>query len=289
MNRGFRAPFYRSVYITCTELYNWAYIKSATTQEGEPYHDAIDLWNNAIKEVEQLFDGSMTYQDPISGETVNLPALVLKGEVKDYFLNDFNTRVIAWPLYDPAFEGLSEDYRYYQLLKMWVSRIVRFVHSYRWTVYKSLGSLAIKYNPIADYWTKGTDISAAAPYITLQNGEDEEPTITDWNSDDSHTDGYKTSMQTQSGNMPTTRSYTSTNDDDSNGRLAAYQTQEGGTESISAMPNTGVVKKYKEEGNKGAYSPQEMIKKELELAEAFNGILDRFFRELNKRIFLSKF
>lgn len=254
---AFNAYFSRSqrprpFYVSCVQIYNWAITKHAEG-EGSTYYDAIDLWNSAMKEIEDLFNGTKTYIDPISGATIYLPKLCEVGDISDMYLDNFNDRIVAWPLFSSMYlPDNDNDERWYSVLKHFCDRIKRFVHTHGLAVYKSLGTLAIQYNPVADFWRKGVDITAVAPFISLTNpaeGEGEEPTISDWNSDSSHTDGYQSHSTIDNGTE--TRNYTSTYDDAANGRLAGYQTQAGGTTNSTTMPNTGSVKKYSEEGNKG--------------------------------------
>lgn len=290
---AYRGQRHRPLYTTIGQLYVWAQSITNATQEGETYHDALSIWQGMIAELTSLFDGSQTYTDPLTGETINILAVVEdEDDMQEYIFVDYNIRQVWWPVFDRSTPFTTDtniqNQQMYAVLKHFCNRVHRFYTSKGWSVYKTLGILAVEYNPIADYWRKGVDLSAAAPYVSLTNqAGKEEPTFSDWNSDTAHTDGYKTQTQAQANNTPTVTNYTSTYDDASNGRLAGYQTTEGGTEAISKMPNNGVVKKYSEEGNKGTFSPQEMIQKELELNSKIGDVLRNFLDSLMNEVCLS--
>lgn len=288
IDRSMRDTYRRPIYVTAAELYSWAVAKY---NEGpnSPYFGELDKWKEAMQSIAAIFDGSQTYTDPISGETINLPAFITDwGDIDNLMVQDYNVRFLAWPLFSLGYMYTDDnDKQWAYIMKVTCDKIKRYCSSCYPGLYRALGALSIKYNPIADYWRKGSELGASAPYVSLTNTDNsEEPTITNWNSDSSHADGYKTQTQTQSGNMPKTTSYTSTYDDASQGRLAGYSTQEGGTEQVAQLPNSGVVKKYQEEGNKGA-NVQSLLINEIELASEMEGLFDNFMKGLEKRIFLS--
>lgn len=292
---NFRRNRNRPYYICIADLYNWAVTITSETEEGDDYHDSLSLWEEMIGELTELFDGSMEYVDPISGNTINLVALLQdEDDMQDYIFSDYNERLVWWPLFGHYYQYTENptiiNERFYQVLKHFCNKVHRFYMANGYSIYKSLGILAVEYNPIADYWRKGVDLSAAAPYVTLDEPStgEEEPKISGWNSDSSHSSGYHTEQKAMSGaNQPKVENYTTTYDDASTGRLASYQQSQGGNETTTQLPNSGVVKKYKEEGNKGTFSPQEMIEKELELNSKLGNVLRNFLDSLMNEVCLS--
>ena len=284
---GFRDTYRRPIFATSVELYNWAATITSQTQEGQPYHDALKIWEDTCGLIADLFNGTKTFVNPFTGETQNYPLLLDQDDVQRMMVEDFNTRLISWPLF-PLGYLYEEDnnQEWYEVLTKWSHRIERFVKSQGERYLRMLKVLALEYNPLSDYWIQRTELGANAPYVSLKNGTSEEPTINNWNSDSAHTDGYKSKTQAQSNNIPTTKNYSTTYDDDTTGRLASYQTTEGGTENEVKSPNSGYVRKLKEEGNKSG-TIQDIIEKEMELAKQFGNITGSFFDNLNKEIFLS--
>lgn len=284
---GFRDTYRRPIYVSVGELFVWAWNVSQDQSETNPYRNSYSKLQTVMGKIDTLFNGSQTYVDPISHETVYLPKLCENGDTLDRYWHDFNVRLVGWPLFPLAsmYTDKNDD-RFAKVLDDFIGRINRFINSYGPVVIRSLQALAIKYNPIADYWSKSTELGASAPYMSLTNPESgEEPTITNWNSDTEHTDGYRSHSYSDSDNMPTTKAYTTTNDSAATGRLSGYQTTQGGSFNETEMPNSGYVKKFSEEGNKGA-NVQELIIKEMELAASLEGLLDNFLNELNKRTLL---
>lgn len=282
---GYRDTYRRPIYVSVGELLQWAYTKSQ--DEASPYKTDYTAIQTAFGKIDALFNGTKTYVDPISGQTVYLPKLCETGDTLDRYWHDFNVRLVGWPLFPLASMYTPDnDDRFHKVVDDFIGRVNRFVNSYGPVIVRSLQALSIKYNPIADYWSKSTELGGSAPYITLTNPEEgEEPTISGWNSDTEHTDGYKSHSYADNNDLPTVKGYTTTDDDASTGRLANYQTSEGGSFNETNMPNSGYVKKFKEEGNKGQ-NVQDLIQKEMELASAMEGLLDNFFKELNKRTLL---
>ena len=280
---GLRDTYRRPIFATSVELFNWAATITQSTQEGEPYHDALQIWEDTCELIADLFNGTQTFVNPFTGETQNYPLLLDQDDVQRMMVEDFNTRLISWPLY-PIAALYSDDnnQEWYEVLTKWSHRIERFVKSQGERYLRMLKVLALEYNPLSDYWIQKTELGANAPYVSLTNGASEEPTISSWTSSNVKTD-YKTKAGT--GNeQPKTSNYTTTYDDDTTGRLASYQTNDGAT--ISEIPNSGYVRKLKEEGNKSG-TIQDIIEKEMELAKQFGNITGSFFDSLNKEIFLS--
>lgn len=282
---GYRDTYRRPIYVSVGELLQWAYTKSQ--DETSPYNTDYTAIQTAFGKIDALFNGTKTYVDPISGQTVYLPKLCETGDTLDRYWHDFNVRLVGWPLFPLASMYTPDnDDRFHKVVDDFIGRVNRFVSSYGPVIIRSLEALSIKYNPIADYWSKSTELGGSAPYITLTNPTTgEEPTISGWNSDTEHTDGYRSHSYADDSDLPTVKGYTTTDDDASEGRLANYQTSEGGSFNETNMPNSGYVKKFKEEGNKGQ-NVQDLIQKEMELASAMEGLLDNFFKELNKRTLL---
>lgn len=283
---SYRGQLRRPIYTTIGQLYVWAQSITNATQEGETYHDSLGLWQAMIQELTTLFNGSMDYTDPLTGQTIKLLKVVDNADdMQETIFIDYNIRQVWWPVFDRSTPFTTDtniqNRQMYATLKHFCNKVHRYFISHQWSVYKTLGILAVEYNPIADYWKSGVELGASAPYVSLTNPETgEEPTISGWNSDTAHTDGYRSHSYHDSNNMPTTKAYTTTNDSAATGRLSGYQTTEGGTFNDAEMPNSGAVKKYKEEGNKGTFSPQEMIEKELELNNRIGDILRNFLNGL---------
>lgn len=281
---GFRDTYRRPIFATSVELYNWAATITSQTQEGQPYHDALKIWEDTCGLIADLFNGTKTFVNPFTGETQNYPLLLDQDDVQRMMVEDFNTRLVSWPLF-PLGYLYEEDnnQEWYEVLTKWSHRIERFVKSQGERYLRMLKVLALEYNPLSDYWIQRTELGANAPYVSLTNGTKEEPTISDWTASNNGKTDYKTKAGT-GGEQPKTSNYSTTYDDASNGRLAGYQTNDGAT--ISEIPNSGYVRKLKEEGNKSG-TIQDIIEKEMELAKEFGNITESFFDSLNKEIFLS--
>lgn len=280
---GLRDTYRRPIFVTSVELFNWAITITANTQEGDPYHDAQSIWEDACEAIADIFNGTQTFVNPFTGETQYYPELLDQDDVQRMMVEDFNTRLVSWPLFPLGYLYEEDnDAEWYLVLTRWAHRIERFVKSQGQRYLRMLKVLALEYNPLSDYWIQKTELGANAPYVSLTNGTGEEPTISSWLASNVKTD-YKTKAGTGA-EQPKTSNYTTTYDDDTTGRLASYQTDEGAT--ISEIPNSGYVRKLKEEGNKSG-TIQDIIEKEMELAKEFGNITGSFFDSLNKEIFLS--
>ena len=285
LDLGYRDTYRRPIFVTSVELFNWAITITAKTSEGDPYHDAQSIWEDACEEIADIFNGTQTFVNPFTGETQYYPELLDQDDVQRMMVEDFNTRLISWPLFPLGYlYEENNDAEWYQVLTRWAHRIERFVKSQGPRYLRMLKVLSLEYNPLSDYWIQKTELGANAPYVTLTNPEsgEEEPTISKWTESNVKTD-YKTKAGT-GGEQPKTSNYSTTYDDSSTGRLASYQTNDGAT--ISEIPNSGYVRKLKEEGNKSG-TIQDIIEKEMELARQFGDITGNFFDSLNKEIFLS--
>lgn len=283
------------IFVTMSELQNWAYDISNNTQEGEPYHDANDLMIDAYKKIAEFFDGSRgTYIDIMSGETRSYPEICDWQDIRDFFGDDFNIRMLGTPLFSRSYNYTDDnDAQWYYICQIFHNRVVRFCkfNNIRYT--KLIQTMMLEYNPIADYWTKEKEVGANSPYVSISNNKDsqvgpaENMTIDDWNQDVSHANGYHTETTNSADNDVTNKHYTTTYDDAATSRLESYDVQTGGTktDSTSESPNSGYFKKREEEGNKGAISPQDMVIKEFDIAQLWN-IVELFMKDLSKEIFL---
>lgn len=285
----------RKVYVTIAELGNWASAVTSQTQEGQPYHDALSIFEDAEKAIAAFFDGSMgTYVDIMSGETKSYPLIATQDDIDQMFFDDYNSRLVYWPLFNLNYEFTEQNNdRWYAVLNHWANRVKRFCKFNKIRYQKLIQTMMIEYNPIADYWTKEKELGANSPYISISNNKsaDTDPaenmTIDDWNKDVHHTDGYKTQTTNSANNNVTNEHYTTTYDNAAKSRLESYDVQTGGTrnDSTSYSPNSGYFKKREEEGNKGAVSPQDMVVKEFDIAQLWN-IVELFMQDLSKEIFL---
>lgn len=283
------------VYVTQAELGVWARTVTAQTQEGDQYHDAFAIFEDAEKAIAAFFDGSMgTYIDIMTGQTKSYPQIADQTDIHQMFFDDYNIRTIYYPLF-PSFESYTDQNNayWYTVLNHWANRIKRFCKFNKIRYQKLIQTMMIEYNPIADYWTKEKEVGANSPYVSISNnkssqvGPAEDMTIDDWNQDVEHPDGYTTETTNSANTDVTNKHYTTTYDDAAQSRLESYDVQTGGTktDSTSQSPNSGYFKKREEEGNKGAVSPQDMVVKEFDIAQLWN-IVELFMKDLSKEIYL---
>lgn len=283
-----------SLYVTIAELGNWAEAITAATQEGERYHNSLELFREAEEAIAAFFDGSMgTYTDIMTGETKNYPVIASWEDINGMFYDDYNSRLVYWPLYvNPLNYVEKNNAAWYSVLTHWVNRVKRFCKFNQIRFQKLIQTMMIEYNPIADYWTKEQEIGGGSQ-IDISSAVDDKFDVYAgaWYNDKQ----YKNESANQSGGTaalqsPTTiqnNHYTTTYDDDSESRLESYDTQTGGTttHSVQTNPAEGYFKQRKEEGNKGTVSPQDMVVKEFDIAQLWN-IVEIFMNELAKEIFL---
>lgn len=276
----------KSIYITQIELYNWAYRKTNSTQEGEPYHDALTLYMDAVDAIAAFFDGSLgTFVDPMTGQTIDYPEVCDSTDVKDYFHDDFNSRLIYWPLFNLYYEYKEDnDENWYETLEHWAGRVKRFCKFNKKKYTKLLQLSAIEYNPLADYWSKEKELNATAPYATIQNGTNTEyGNVSSWTASGGKQD-YKTTTTIASATPVKNEHFTTTYDDDDATRLESYDKQTGTTENKNEIPQSAVLRKKEIEGN-DANSMQDIIQKEFDIAYLWN-IFEGFMDELAKEIYL---
>ena len=285
-----RRSMNRPIYITCAELYNWCVDKYNTTQEGQPYHDAYGKFTDAMKAIASLFDGSLgTFVDPMSGATVEYPEICDWNDILDLYMDEYNSRLVAMPLYDNAYAySENNDVRWWNCLLSFTGRINRLVKFLTPSYSRIMRAMVIEYNPLADYFKKVKEIGGNSPYagilVDTEHGKTF-PEVNSWtDSNNGHID-YKSTAEADSSSKPTTKNYSTTYDDSSTGRLASYTTTEGKTTNKNEIPNSAYFKDLNEEGNTGA-SPQAALEKELEIANAFMDLVHQFCEYVNKEVFI---
>lgn len=277
----------KSIYITQTELYNWAYLKTNSTQEGEPYHDALSIFNDAVDAIAAFFDGSLgTFVDPMTGQTIDYPEVCDATDVKDYFNDDFNSRLIYWPLFSTYFDYTEDnDYQWYRTLEHWAGRVKRFCKFNGLKYTKLMQLSAIEYNPLADYWSKEKELQGSAPYATIVNDQNSEyGNVSNWTAASG-----KTEYKSESGPQDTTngiqnKHFTTTYDDATQNRLESYDQQTGKVESKQEIPQSATLRKKEIEGH-AATPIQDVIQKEFDIAHLWD-IFEGFMDELAKEIYL---
>lgn len=281
----------RALYITTAELYQWAYDKTNSTQEGEAYHDALERFQNAMKAIASLFDGSLgTFVDPISKETISYPDICDWTDILAMYCDDYGMRLVAQPLFDPAYTySENNDLRWWNCLINFCGRIERFVKFNIIAYKKFLATAAMKYNPISDHWTKVIEKGGSAPKAGIVDGNsttDGQPDINSWVASNNGDTGYGSSVSASSSGDVS--NYSTTYDDASDTRLAGKQTSSGSGSNTTTVnaPNSAYFRRRDEEGFKGT-SPQDILEKEIELSRVYEDIVHGFCEELNKEVFLS--
>lgn len=280
-NQGFysRRGCNRPIYITAAELYNWAAKKA---NEGNDSY--LNRFTNAMKAIASLFDGSLgTFVSPMDGKTYSYPVICNQDDILDLYMDEYNWRLITMPLYDNAFAYSEDnDVRWGNCLNSFCGRIERLVRFTTPSWKRILEAMALKYNPLADYFSNELEMGGNSPYagIVAENGK---PEINSWVS----SNNGKTDYLVESSGSNAINNYTTTYDDDSNSRLASRQTSAPTSTSTSELPNSAYFKERKVEGN-DASSPQEALEKELEIAAAFQDLVHRYCEEvINPEVFLS--
>jgi len=286
-NQGFysRRGRNRPIYITCAELYNWAVDKA---NAGDSSY--LTRFENAMKAIASLFDGTLgTFVSPMDGKTYSYPVICNQSDILDLYMDEYNWRLITMPLYDSAMAYREDnDVRWANCLNSFCGRIERLVRFTTPSWKRILEAMAIKYNPLADYFSKEKEIGGNAPYAGINVPEGQTfPEINSWiASNNSHKD-YKSESETDGTKIPTTKNYTTTYDDAATGRLASYSTNEYKTSNKNEIPNSAYFKDRKVEGN-DASSPQEALERELEIAQAFQDLVHKYCEDvINTEVFLS--
>lgn len=286
-NQGFysRRGRNRPIYVTVAEVYNWAVDKA---NAGESSY--LTRFENAMKAIASLFDGTLgTFVSPMDGQTYSYPVICNQSDILDLYMDEYNWRLLTMPLYDSAIAYREDnDVRWANCLNSFCGRIERLVRFTTPSWKRILEAMAIKYNPLADYFSKEKEIGGNAPYAGINVKEGETfPEINSWQqSNNGHAD-YKSESETDGTKVPTTKNYTTTYDDAATGRLASYSTNEYKTSNKNEIPNSAYFKDRQVEGN-DASSPQEALERELEIAQAFQDLVHKYCEDvINTEVFLS--
>lgn len=278
----------KSIYITQMELYNWAYRKTNSTQEGDPYHDALTLYMDAVDAIAAFFDGSLgTFIDPMSGQEINYPEICDSTDVKDYFHDDFNSRLIYWPLFNLYYDYTEDnDQNWYETLEHWAGRVKRFCKFNARKYTRLLQLSAIDYNYLADYWSKEKELNATAPYATVDNETGSEyGKVSSWEETKTGRKGdYKTITTIDDEAPMKNEHFTTTYDSTATNRLESYDNQTGTTNNTNEIPQSAALRKKEVEGN-NATSLQDIIEKEFDISHLWD-IFEGFMGELAKEIYL---
>lgn len=285
----------RPVYVTQAELYLWARDITSKTQEGEPYHDSLQIYQNACNKIAEFFDGTWgTFPDPLNpGQIIEYPKIANATDIADIFVDEFNGRKIGVSWIAPnliAFNPSNNEMWYYVLVR-WAKRIEKFCKFNKRKYQKLLQLSVLSYNPIADYWTNEQKIGGDSQIDIMGDSNDKFNVYAEsWYNNKE----YKSESANQSGGSAAEQSpatlqsnhYTTTYDDASQSRLESYDTQTGGTTTHSTQTNPaeGYFEQRKEQGNKGG-SIQDIIEKEFDIAGLWN-IVRMFMDELAKELYL---
>ena len=280
----------RPIYIDFAALYSWAVKKS---NEGVAMY--LTRLNNAMKSIASLFDGTLgTFTSPMDGQTYNYPVICNQSDIMDMYLDEYRYRLVAKPLYSNVFEYCEGDYNdieWVNCLSSFCSRIERLVRFTTPSWKRILEAMAIKYNPLADYFSNEKEQGGNSPYASIENNSAGDPQISSWTQSNNGKTSYQTNTTTSDTNSGTISNFSTTYDDASNDRLASRQTNSGqsGTtyQSSSDLPNTGWFRRKSVEGN-DASSPQEALERELEIAQAFQDLVHKYCEDvINTEVFLS--
>lgn len=286
-NQGFysRRGRNRPIYVTVAEVYNWAVDKA---NAGDSSY--LTRFENAMKAIAGLFDGTLgTFVSPMDGQTYSYPVICNQSDILNLYMDEYNWRLLTMPLYDSAIAYQEDnDVRWANCLNSFCGRIERLVRFTTPSWKRILEAMAIKYNPLADYFSKEKEIGGNAPYagINVPQGQTF-PEINSWTESNNNHPDYKSESETDGTKIPTTKNYTTTYDDAATGRLASYSTNEYKTSNKNEIPNSAYFKDRKVEGN-DASSPQEALERELEIAQAFQDLVHKYCEDvINTEVFLS--
>ena len=280
----------RPIYIDFAALYSWAVQKS---------NDGVTMYltrlQNAMKSIASLFDGTLgTFTSPMDGKTYSYPVICNQSDILDMYLDEYRTRLVAKPLYSNVFEYWEGDYNdieWVNCFNSFCSRIERLVRFTTPSWKRILEAMAIKYNPLADYFSNEKEQGGNSPYASIENNAAGDPKISSWTSSNNGKSSYQTNTTTSDNNSSTINNYSTTYDDASDTRLASRQTTsgQGGItyQSASDLPNTGWFRDKHVEGN-DALSPQEALEREMEIAQAFQDLVHKYCEDvINTEVFLS--
>lgn len=289
-NQGFysRRGRNRPIYITVVELYNWAVNKA---NAGD--NSYLTRFENAMKAIASLFDGTLgTFVSPMDGKTYSYPVICNQGDILDLYMDEYNWRLITMPLFDNAMAYSEDnDARWANCLASFCGRIERLVRFTTPSWKRILEAMAIKYNPLADYFSNEKEQGGNSPYASIENNAAGDPKISSWTQSNNGKSSYQTNTTTSDTNSGSISNFSTTYDDASSDRLASRQTNSGqsGTtyQSASDLPNNGWFRDKKVEGN-DASSPQEALERELEIAQAFQDLVHKYCEDvINTEVFLS--
>ncbi len=280
----------RPIYIDFAALYSWAVQKS---------NDGVTMYltrlQNAMKSIASLFDGTHgTFTSPMDGKTYSYPVICNQSDILDMYLDEYRYRLVAKPLYSNVFEYWDGDYNdieWVNCLSSFCGRIERLVRFTTPSWKRILEAMAIKYNPLADYFSNEKEQGGNAPYAGITNNEAGDPKISSWTNSNNGKSSYITNSTTSDTNSGTISNFSTTYDDASDDRLASRQTSSGqnGTtyQSATDLPNTGWFRDKRVEGN-DATSPQEALEREMEIAQAFQDLVHKYCEDvINTEVFLS--
>lgn len=290
LTEGYRLNRRRAVYVTMAELYIWAQNITATTEEGERYHDALSIWNDTFGTMSTLFDGSETITLP-DGSTASAPIIVKPQEEGDQFdaisrelIYDNNTRFANWPLFTLVqYYTPDNDAEWYTVLKVICDRAVNYTYTQAAGILRQYKALLMEYNPTADYWKKVRKQGGTAPYasITDTNGD---VSVSSWTASNGKS-AYKTD-NTIDGANPLTTTNESTTFDSTSFRNVDKSTQTGKSTNTKETPNSAYFERIDEEGETSGTPIADLIAKELELSKAYNDIYKNFMKGLKNEILL---
>lgn len=290
-NQGFysRRGRNRPIYVTIVEIYNWAVNKA---NAGDNTY--LTRFENAMKAIASLFDGTLgTFTSPMDGKTYSYPVICNQSDIFDLYMDEYNWRLIAMPLFDNAMAYSDDnDARWAGCLNSFCSRIERLVRFTTPSWKRILEAMAIKYNPLADYFSNEKEQGGNAPYASIGVAEGEtDVKITNWTTSNNNKNSYLTNTTTSDNSSSTISNYSTTYDDASSDRLASRQSttgQDGTTyQSVADLPNTGWFRDKRVEGN-DASSPQEALEREMEIAQAFQDLVHKYCEDvINTEVFLS--
>lgn len=290
VTEGYRLNRRRAVYVTVAELYIWAQNITAATEEGQPYHDALSIWEDCFGTIATLFDGSSTITLP-DGTTADAPIIVRAKEEGEQFdaisrelIYDNNTRYVNWPLF-PLMQYYTpdNDAEWYSILKIICDRAVNYAYTQSAGILRQYRALLMEYNPTADYWKKIRKQGGTSPYASISdtNGD---VSISSWTASNGKS-AYKSENAIDSANPVTTTNETTTFDSTSF-RNVDKSTQTGKTTNTNEIPNSAYFERVDEEGETSGTPIADLIAKELELSKAYDDIYRNFMKGLKNEILL---
>lgn len=273
----------RPIYVTFRELYNWAVDMNLNTVEGQPYHDALEIINEALSLAESLWSGTITIPNPIDpADTITFPAFLAEGQMLEVFQYEYSNRYIGWPLFNRAYHYKDDNNEeWYQVCKVFSGKLSRAVTECGNEYYKKLRAIAIEYNPIEDYWSKSIEKGGNAPYASIADGTDGTD-ITSWTTSNGKSE-YKNTNEL--GDDGITNEHQTSTQDSTQYRAESKDIQKGTTTNKNETPNSGYFRRRSEEGNRGT-PIADLIKKEYELGDPIGELFDEFMRKITNKVLL---